>query len=113
MITNEELKQKQALPLSDKIELSKEYIIDDEVFVVISGIPEKNDNLECAIAMAPLRSQGNTAFMLKGGSFPLVRPARVGSESIPRPSMTPWIPGKAFMTSSISDTVVRLPLKTR
>ena len=51
------------------LELSKEYIINDEVFIVIDGIPEKNDNLECAIGMAPMRDNGNTAFMLKNGQW--------------------------------------------
>ena len=48
-----------------ELELSKSYIIDDEVFVVIEGIPAKNDNFECAFAMAPFRNNGNTAYMLK------------------------------------------------
>lgn len=51
------------------LELNGEYVVDDEFFVVIEGIPEKNDNLECAIAMAPLRSEGNTAYMLNKGTW--------------------------------------------
>ena len=51
------------------VELGKKYIIDDEFFIVISGIPEKNDSLECAIAMAPMRDKGNTAYMLNKGSW--------------------------------------------
>lgn len=49
------------------IELSHPYVLEEEVFIVIDGIPEKNDNLECAIAMAPMRSFGNTAFMCRNG----------------------------------------------
>lgn len=54
---------------SVQLELSKPYMIDDEVFVVIDGIPAKNDNLECAFAMAPLRDNGNTAYMLKNDEW--------------------------------------------
>lgn len=51
------------------VELSAPIVIDQEVFVVIDGIPEKADDLECAIAMAPLRSEGNTAYMLNKGTW--------------------------------------------
>lgn len=51
------------------IELGRRVVIDQEVFLVIDGIPEKNDNLECAIGMAPLRDYGNTAFMLNKGKW--------------------------------------------
>ena len=51
------------------IELSVPIVIDQEVFVVIDGIPEKNDQMECAIGMAPLRSEGNTAYMLNKGTW--------------------------------------------
>lgn len=51
------------------IELGRRIVIDQEVFLVIEGIPEKNDNLECAIGMAPMRSYGNTAFMLNKGKW--------------------------------------------
>ena len=51
------------------IELGRRIIIDQEVFVVIDGIPEKNDQLECAIGMAPMRDYGNTAFMLNKGTW--------------------------------------------
>ena len=51
------------------VELSAPIVIDQEVFVVIDGIPEKADDLECAIAMAPLRSEGNTAYMLNNGTW--------------------------------------------
>lgn len=49
------------------IELSRRVVIDQEVFLVINGIPEKNDTLECAIGMAPMRTYGNTAYMLNKG----------------------------------------------
>ena len=51
------------------IELSRRIVIDREVFLVIDGIPEKNDSLECAIGMAPMRTYGNTAFMLNKGKW--------------------------------------------
>ena len=51
------------------IELGRRIIIDQEVFLVIDGIPEKNDSLECAIGMAPMRTYGNTAFMLNKGKW--------------------------------------------
>ena len=51
------------------IELGRRIVIDQEVFLVIEGIPEKNDSLECAIGMAPLRDYGNTAFMLRKGTW--------------------------------------------
>lgn len=51
------------------IELGHRVIIDQEVFLVIDGIPEKNDSLECAIGMAPMRSYGNTAYMLNKGKW--------------------------------------------
>lgn len=52
-----------------ELQLSKQYVINDEFFIVIDGIPEKNDNLECAFAMAPMRDHGNTAYMLKDGKW--------------------------------------------
>ena len=51
------------------IELGRRIVIDQEVFVVIDGIPEKNDQLECAIGMAPMRDYGNTAYMLNKGTW--------------------------------------------
>ena len=51
------------------IELGHRVVIDKEVFLVIDGIPEKNDSMECAIAMAPMRNYGNTAFMLNKGQW--------------------------------------------
>ena len=51
------------------LELNKSYLINDDFFIVIEGIPEKNDNLECAIAMAPMRNEGNTAYMLNKGTW--------------------------------------------
>ena len=52
-----------------EVQLSKDYVINDEFFVVIDGIPEKNDAMECAFAMAPMRDHGNTAYMLKNGEW--------------------------------------------
>lgn len=49
------------------MELDHPYVIDDAFFVVIDGIPAKTETLECAIGMAPLRSEGNTAYMLNKG----------------------------------------------
>lgn len=40
-------------------------VIDDEFFIVVDGIPEKNDSLDVAFAMARFRDHGNTAYMLK------------------------------------------------
>ena len=51
------------------LQLDRKYVIDDECFIVIDGIPEKNDSLECAIAMAPMRDFGNTAYMLNKGRW--------------------------------------------
>ncbi len=51
------------------IELGRRVVIDQEVFLVIDGIPEKNDSLECAIGMAPMRTYGNTAYMLNKGKW--------------------------------------------
>lgn len=51
------------------IELGRRVVIDKEVFLVIDGIPEKNDSMECAIAMAPMRDYGNTAFFLRNGQW--------------------------------------------
>lgn len=51
------------------IELGRRIVIDQEVFLVIDGIPEKNDGMECAIGIAPMRTYGNTAFMLNKGKW--------------------------------------------
>lgn len=51
------------------VQLDRKYVIDDECFIVIDGIPEKNDSLECAFAMAPMRDNGNTAYMLNKGHW--------------------------------------------
>lgn len=40
-------------------------VVDDEFFIVVDGIPEKNDSLDVAFAMARFRDHGNTAYMLK------------------------------------------------
>ena len=44
-------------------------VIDDEFFVVIDGIPEKNDSVDVSFAMADFRDHGNTAYMLKDGEW--------------------------------------------
>lgn len=40
-------------------------VVDDEFFIVVDGIPEKNDSVNVAFAMAAFRDHGNTAYMLK------------------------------------------------
>ena len=40
-------------------------VIDDEFFIVVDGIPEKNDSVDVSFAMAGFRDHGNTAYMLK------------------------------------------------
>lgn len=52
-----------------EMQLSKDYVIKDEFFVVIDGLPQKNEGTECAFAMAPMRDHGNTAYMLKNGEW--------------------------------------------
>lgn len=52
-----------------ELQLSKKYVINDEFFIVIDGIPAKSETTECAFAMAPMRNHGNTAYMLKGGKW--------------------------------------------
>lgn len=44
-------------------------VVDDEFFIVVDGIPEKNDSLDVAFAMARFRDHGNTAYMLKEGEW--------------------------------------------
>lgn len=52
-----------------ELELSQKYILNDECFIVIDGIPEKNDSLECAFAMTTMRNHDNTAYMLNKGQW--------------------------------------------
>ena len=40
-------------------------VIDDEFFIVVDGIPEKNDSVDVSFAMAKFRDHGNTAYMYK------------------------------------------------
>lgn len=40
-------------------------VIDDEFFIVVDGIPEKNDSVDVSFAMADFRDHGNTAYMYK------------------------------------------------
>ena len=40
-------------------------VIDDEFFIVVDGIPEKNDSVDVSFAMARFRDHGNTAYMYK------------------------------------------------
>ena len=52
-----------------ELQLSKKYVINDEFFIVIDGIPTKSETTECAFAMAPMRDHGNTAYMLKDSKW--------------------------------------------
>lgn len=40
-------------------------VVNDEFFIVVDGIPEKNDSVNVSFAMAGFRDHGNTAYMLK------------------------------------------------
>lgn len=48
---------------------SKPVLIDDEFFVVVSGIPEKNDGVTVSFATAKFRDQGNTAYFKQRGEW--------------------------------------------
>lgn len=52
-----------------ELQLNRKYVINDEFFIVIDGIPEKSETTECSFAMAPMRDHGNTAYMLKKGKW--------------------------------------------
>lgn len=86
------------------IELGRRIIIDQEVFLVISGIPEKNDQLECAIGMAPMRDYGNTAFMLNKGTWRpftgFFQPAPGGQTSL---SVFPYFNHSVLIPAQVSD----------
>ena len=88
-----------------QLELSRKYLIDDEVFIVIDGIPEKNDSLECAIAVAPLRDSGNTAYMLNKGTW---RPFTGYFEAAPGGQTSlavfPYLTHSVVLPASISTT---------
>lgn len=86
------------------IELGRRIIIDQEVFLVIGGIPEKNDQLECAIGMAPMRDYGNTAFMLNKGTWRpftgFFQPAPGGQTSL---SVFPYFNHSVLIPAQVSD----------
>ena len=44
-------------------------VIDDEFFIVVDGIPEKNDSVDVSFAMARFRDHGNTAYMYKDNEW--------------------------------------------
>ncbi len=44
-------------------------VVDDEFFIVVDGIPEKNETCTVSFAMADFRGEGNTAYMLKDGEW--------------------------------------------
>ena len=48
---------------------TKPQVINDEFFIVVDGIPEKNDSVDVSFAMAKFRDHGNTAYMLKNGEW--------------------------------------------
>lgn len=48
-------------------EFSKPLIIDDEFFIVVSGIPEKNETCTVSFATAMFRAEGNTAYFMQDG----------------------------------------------
>lgn len=54
-------------------EFTEAPVVDSEFFIVVEGIPELVDNVDeqCDVrmAMAPFRSEGNTAYMLKDGKW--------------------------------------------
>lgn len=51
------------------VEFSTPHIIDEEFFITVTGLPEKNESLNLTFAMAPMRSEGNTAYMLKNDEW--------------------------------------------
>lgn len=50
-------------------EFSKPATIDDEFFIVVSGIPEKNETCTISFATAVFRGQGNTAYFKQRGEW--------------------------------------------
>lgn len=44
-------------------------VVDDEFFIVVDGLPEKNETCTVSFAMADFRAEGNTAYMLKNGEW--------------------------------------------
>lgn len=50
-------------------EFSKPVIVDDEFFIVVSGIPEKNETCTVSFATARFRDKGNTAYFKQRGEW--------------------------------------------
>lgn len=48
---------------------SKPQVVNDEFFIVVDGIPEKNDSVDVSFAMAAFRDHNNTAYMLKDNEW--------------------------------------------
>lgn len=90
-------------------------VIDDEFFIVVDGIPEKNDSVDVSFGMARFRDHGNTAYMYKDDKwvdvstyFPaganhtsyLIMPSIVHSVMSPLPTdRAPLVVGKEAGTS--------------
>ena len=52
-----------------EFEFSKPVVVDDEFFIVVSGIPEKSETCTVSFATAKFRSQGNTAYFKQRGEW--------------------------------------------
>lgn len=50
-------------------EFTKPVVIDDEFFIVVSGIPEKSESCTVSFATARFRDQGNTAYFKQRGEW--------------------------------------------
>lgn len=50
-------------------EFTKPVVIDDEFFIVVSGIPEKSETCTVSFATARFRDQGNTAYFKQRGEW--------------------------------------------
>lgn len=51
------------------VEFNKPLVIDEDFWFVISGIPTKTDHIDLRFAMATMRSEGNTTYMLHNGKW--------------------------------------------
>lgn len=51
------------------VEFSKPHVMDEEFFITVTDLPEKNRTLQLTFAMAPMRDKENTAYMLKNGEW--------------------------------------------
>ncbi len=51
------------------VEFGKPHIVDEEFFITVTDLPEKNETLHLTFAMAPMRDKNNTAYMLKDGEW--------------------------------------------